>query len=74
MGRTSGTFSLSYDTFNIPDQFDVYCQGALIYTTGGPVSGSARVPATFSGSSTQVTIVVTGPSGTAWDYTVACPV
>ena len=74
LGATSGTFSFQYEAYSIPDQFDVYYEGNLIYTTGGPVSGGATVPVTFGpGTSTTVTVVVTGPVGTAWDYVVNCP-
>lgn len=73
LGRTSGTFDLSYQMYTVPDQLDLYYQGALLYSTGEPVSSDATVPITFSGTSSQVTIVVTGPPGTSWHYTVACP-
>lgn len=73
LGQASGTFSFTYQAFSVPDRFDVIYEGAVIYTTGQPVSGGATVPITYSGASTQVTVVVTGPSGTAWNYLVACP-
>jgi len=73
LGATSGTFEFVYDAYGIPDQFDIYYEGNLIYTTGGAVSGSATVPVSYSGTATSITVVVTGPSGTAWDYVVSCP-
>jgi len=74
LGATSGTFNFTYQAYSVPDRFDIYYQGTLIYTTGGPVSGGATVPVTFGpGTETFVTVVVTGPSGTAWDYVVNCP-
>lgn len=74
MGRTSGTFTFSYNAFSIPDQFDVSYEGKIIYTTGAPVSGSNTVSITYAGASTNITVVVTGPqSGTQWEYTVNCP-
>jgi len=74
LGATSGTFDFTYDAFSIPDQFDISYEGNVVFTTGGPVSGSATVPVTYGpGSATSVTVVVTGPSGTAWEYIVGCP-
>ena len=74
LGQSSGTFNFTYEAYGVPDQFDVYYQGQLIFTTGGPVSGGGTVPITYSGTATTVEVVVTGPSGTLWDYTVSCPV
>ncbi|KRE36170.1 hypothetical protein ASG73_13950 [Janibacter sp. Soil728] len=62
----------------MPDQFQVFYEGVLLHDTGvvgdaineGTGSATVTVPA---GTSTQVTVVVTGPSGTAWDYVVNCP-
>jgi hypothetical protein len=73
LGRTSGNFVLSWDAFSIPDKFDVFYQGALLYSTGF-VSFTGTHTITYSGTSTQVTVVVTGSApGTAWTYMVACP-
>jgi len=74
LGRSSGTFSFSYNAFSQPDQFDILYEGRTIFSTGGPVSGSNTVAVSYSGSSTQITVRVTGPSaGTEWEYTVSCP-
>jgi hypothetical protein len=75
LGRTSGTFRFQYEAFGIPDQFEIFYQGARIYTTAGAVSGNngAGQLVTYSGISTQVAVRVTGPTGTAWNYTVFCP-
>lgn len=75
-GPTS--FVFDWEAQNVPDQFEVFYEGALIHDTGvvgdaineGTGSATLTVPA---GTSTQVTVVVTGPSGTAWDYRVNCP-
>ena len=73
LGQPSGTFNFTYEAFSVPDQFDVYYEGQLIFTTGGPVSGGDTVPITYSGTATTVEVVVTGPPGTLWNYVVACP-
>ncbi len=74
LGSTSGTFRFTYAAYSIPDQFDIYYEGTLIYTTGGPVSGFGDVMVSYGpGTSTVIEVVVTGPSGTVWDYTVYCP-
>src|SRR4051812_12180491 len=73
LGVSSGTFDFSYDAFSIPDQFEVIYEGNTLLDTGS-VSGAATVPITYSGTSTEVTVRVTGPDpSTAWEYTVACP-
>ena len=74
LGRTSGAFRFRYNAQSVPDRFDIYYEGAVIYTTGGPVSGTGDVMVNFGpGTSTTIEVVVTGPSGTAWSYTVGCP-
>lgn len=74
MGATSGTVTLTWEAYGIPDQFDVYYEGILVYSTMGPVSGAGSAPITFGpGTETFVTVVVTGPAGTAWDYVITCP-
>lgn len=94
LGRSGPTsFLFEFDAISVPDRFQVYYEGALIYDSGfrgdsgytdpvtgdpivvtGPGAGSATVMVP-SGTATSVTVVVTGPiSGTAWDYTVNCPV
>lgn len=75
LGATSGTFVFDYDAFSIPDRFDITYDGAVIFTTGGFVSGSNSVPVRFGpGRSTTITVTVTGSTaGTAWTYTVRCP-
>lgn len=76
-GPTS--FLFEWETLNQPDQLEVFYEGNLIYDTGlvgdnineGTGSDTVSVPA---GTSTQITVVVTGPeAGTAWSYVVNCP-
>ena len=85
LGRTSGTFSFFYDAFTIPDRFEVIYQGHTLHDTGfvpfpdprvapPTIPGSGTVSLTYSGTSSVVTVIVTGSeSGTAWDYVVGCP-
>ncbi|WP_235916509.1 hypothetical protein [Spelaeibacter cavernicola] len=73
------SFVLSYETYNVPDQIEVFYQGALLYNTGfvgddineGTGSVVINVPA---GAATAVLVRVTGGSSTDWDYTVHCPI
>lgn len=75
-GPTS--FLFEWEAYGVPDQFQVFYEGALIHDTGvvgddineGTGSATLTLPA---GTSTEVTVVVTGPDGTAWDYRVNCP-
>ncbi|GAA1482834.1 hypothetical protein GCM10009624_32740 [Gordonia sinesedis] len=79
MGRRGPmSFRLDYETYNIPDRIEVIYQGRVVANTGyvgddinqGTGSIVVRVPA---GTSTSVTVRVTGPSGTDWKYTLRCP-
>lgn len=77
---TSGptSFVLDYETQNIPDQIEVFYEGALLHNTGyigdnineGTGSVVINVP---PGSATSVLVRVTGPGDTEWSYTVRCP-
>jgi pimeloyl-ACP methyl ester carboxylesterase len=76
MGRTSGTFNFTYDTYTQPDRMVVLYQGAVLFDTGC-VGQSGSVDLTYSGTSTTITVQVTpncaGGSGTLWTFTVYCP-
>ncbi|MBF6177758.1 MULTISPECIES: hypothetical protein [Nocardia] len=75
-GPTS--FVLAYETYDIPDRIQVFYENAQIHDTGyvgdnanqGTGSAVVTVPA---GGATSVTVRVTGPSRTKWEYTVRCP-
>ena len=76
LGQSSGTFGFQYEAFGVPDLFEIFLGsgtgGAVLFTTTNPVSGNNSVNVAYSGSS-QITVRVTGPSGTLWEYTVQCP-
>jgi hypothetical protein len=74
VGRTSGTFTFSWNAFIAPDRFDVFYEGAQIFTTGGEVSGTGSAPVSFGpGTSTFVTVAVSTSTGNSiWTYTVGC--
>jgi hypothetical protein len=72
LGATSGTFIFDYQAYSVPDRFEVIYMGSTLLDTG-PVAGGASVSLSYSGSSSLVTVIVTGPSGTAWDYILSCP-
>jgi hypothetical protein len=76
LGQTSGTFTFSYDAQTVPDKFDIYLgtgtSGTLLYSTNVPVSGANSVQVPYSGNA-NITVVVTGPTGTLWSYIVTCP-
>jgi hypothetical protein len=73
LGRTSGTFTFSYDALAQPDRFEIVYQGTTILDTGF-VSHTASHTLTYSGTSTVITVIVTGSGvGTLWSYLVSCP-
>lgn len=72
------SFVLSYETYNIPDLIEVFYQGALVRSTGyvgdNINQGTGSIVVTLpAGTATSVTVRVTGPNYTDWDYTVHCP-
>ncbi|OZF34811.1 hypothetical protein CH296_09130 [Rhodococcus sp. 14-2496-1d] len=77
LGRTGPTsFVLSYDTVDVPDQIEVFYQGAPIHNTGyvgGSTGVGSVVVSVPPGTASAVLVRVTGPVGTVWTYTVSCP-
>lgn len=69
------TIHLRYETFSIPDNVDVFYQGANVYHSGlvgtnGNVDVDIALPA---GTDGRVKVVVYAPyEGTAWNYDVSC--
>ena len=77
LGRRSGSFSLSYEMYSIKDQIRVIYDGKTIFDSGC-VSGGKMQLIPYSGLASFVTVQVApncsgGTSGTAWNYTLACP-
>ncbi len=84
-GSTSGTVTVNYQMYYIPDSLDIYYgdyapgnpNGAIdIANTGGKVSGSGTLTVNYAPiggfSTTDITLVMDqggGLSGTAWTYT-----
>ncbi|MBV6342060.1 VCBS repeat-containing protein [Candidatus Magnetobacterium casense] len=77
MGTNSGNFFFEYDTYSVEDEIMVFYEGKQIYTTGC-VGKKDSVPLAFSGTSSIITVTTnpncTGTTGTAWNFTVSCPV
>lgn len=74
-GTAIGPCGITYNSFTIADQFEIYWNGVLVATTGGLVSGSGNLifekTAAFP---TIATVVVTATnSGTAWSMAGICP-
>src|SRR6185436_20598757 len=72
-GVNEGTVQIDYDFFGIPDQIQVFYDGAVIFDTGS-VSGTGTFSVDFGpGYDTNVVVVVNPKSnsnqGTAWNYT-----
>jgi hypothetical protein len=76
LGQNSGTFDFTYQALGIKDRFIVTYGGASLLDTGC-VSGGTTRSLSYSGNSSIVTVEVVpncaGETGTAWEYTVACP-
>jgi subtilisin-like proprotein convertase family protein len=71
-GQTSGTITINYNFYNIPDRMTIYYQNTLIFDSG-LINGAGVTNITFGpGVSTLVTIVMNegnnSDPGTIWDY------
>jgi uncharacterized protein (TIGR03437 family) len=78
LGKTSGTFNFTYNTYVQEDQMLVRYQNALLFDTGCVgTDGDLTKPISYNGTSTSISVQVIpnckGGSGTAWDYSVSCP-
>jgi subtilisin-like proprotein convertase family protein len=73
-GQNSGTLSISYNFFTLPDELAVYDGGAPIFHSG-LVSGSGVFNIPYTGTSSQLSIVMNpfgnpGGPGDAWTFTL----
>lgn len=75
LGNISGTVTVNYEMYTVPDQITVTYRG--VSQTTGIVSGSGSLSFQHTpqaGLSNLVTITMYAPSpGTAWTYQVVCP-
>lgn len=80
LGKTSGTFAFTYETFAQEDRMLIFYQSnpTPIFDSGCVgTNGPRTANITYSGASTSITVQVipncrTG-TGTFWNYSVACP-
>jgi hypothetical protein len=77
LGAVSGSFTLTYEMYGIKDRIRVLYDGRTLFDSGCVGGGKTQL-LPYSGVASFVTIQVepncTGTtSGTAWNYTVACP-
>ncbi|WP_367391324.1 hypothetical protein [Lewinella sp. LCG006] len=74
MGKASGQFVFTYNTYSAPDKIQIFSNNKEIWSfeggTGSLFSNGERTE-TISFNSPYIKVVVTG--STAWDYTVFCP-
>jgi hypothetical protein len=77
LGNIGGTFRFDFQTFSQEDRMIVSYEGRTLFDTGC-VGASGSVLLEYHGSSTKVNVQVipncAGGTGTAWNYTVHCPV
>jgi len=76
MGKTSGDFSFSYQTYSQKDRIVLLYDGQTIFDSGCVGTGESKW-IHFSGKTDVVTVQVipncAGGTGTKWDYTIGCP-
>lgn len=71
--RTSGSFLVQYNMFSIPDELEIRYEGAVLFTTGGLVSGARTFPVSFAGESTIIAVTINAPNdSTAWTVRIDC--
>lgn len=71
-GRNSGSVTLRWDAYGIPDLFEVSYAGNTLFSTG-TISGAGSHTVSYSGSSSTVSVKVVGAdTGTAWEFTLSC--
>ncbi|HYO72207.1 MAG TPA: hypothetical protein VEU33_39660, partial [Archangium sp.] len=78
LGKTSGVFRFTYNTYDIKDRMVVRYQGTVLHDTGCVGTSSATaLNLSYSGSDAHAIVEVypncEGTSGTAWDFVVSCP-
>jgi hypothetical protein len=79
LGSTPGQVNVNYQMFGVPDMMEIFYDGVLVATTGGFVSNTGTLtfnyPGPGGGKPARCMIRMTGSSsGTAWNYTMNCPV
>src|SRR5207244_1363425 len=77
-GGTSGTVSVNYNMYYVPDSLDIYYGiagqgGVRIGGTNGQVSGTGTVTVNYGPGATSIIEIIInqggGQSGTVWTYT-----
>ncbi|MNQ21849.1 hypothetical protein D3C85_349770 [compost metagenome] len=73
-GPTAGSVGIRYQMYNIPDKLDVYQNGTLVATTGGPVTGDHWIYFAYDPARGRKShIRITGSGKTSWSFLHTCP-
>lgn len=73
MGARSGTVSVEYCFYVIPDELIVKYEGKTLFSTGGMVTGTKTVTIRFNGKSSKLQMEVRSPNrGTLWGVKISC--
>jgi hypothetical protein len=76
MGKSMGMFQFVWNTFTQPDRIVVTYEGKTLFDSGC-VGASGSMNLNYSGSSSLIVVQVfpncAGGTGTAWQFTVGCP-
>ena len=69
-GQTSGSITVSYQMFDLPDELRIYHEGSLIYDSGWVTGAGGPTNITYGpGTATNLTMVLTNTHD-QWNYTV----
>lgn len=72
MPNKEGEVQFTYDSYDVPDAYKVEGGGRVFIDTG-PISGSRTLTFCKPKGVRSVTVTVTGPIGTVWNYQIGCP-
>ena len=67
-----GEVEFFYEAYTVPDAFKVE-GGGQVFVDTGDVSGSATIRFCKPAGLKEIKVTVSGPSRTAWTYTIGCP-
>lgn len=74
LGDNIGIATITYEMYNVPDKIEVFYEGEIVASSSTFVANSGSLSFTYRPNHDSFcTVVVTGPIGTNWEYTMGCP-
>jgi hypothetical protein len=74
LGENAGVVTITYEMYSVPDKLEVFYEGKMVASTGKFISNSGLLTFNYTpNNDTFCSVVVTGPAGTDWIYSMGCP-